>query len=81
MWTENRYAQGGFFARGEWLTLALERVMGHIRPSWQIAPPRHADAVSAELIRMFYERTLFSIVPLALAGRRQPVSNTQFNRE
>jgi hypothetical protein len=70
LWVESRHALGDFFARGEWLTLALRRLLHSLRPAWDITPARNLDRVSSELTQRFFERTLFSVAPMALAGRR-----------
>jgi alkylation response protein AidB-like acyl-CoA dehydrogenase len=71
IWTESRHALGDFFAGGEWLSLALSRLLHSLRPAWDIAPARNLNRVGLELKERFVSRTLFSIVPLGLAGRRQ----------
>jgi hypothetical protein len=69
LWAESRHVLGEFFARGEWLEPALGRLLGLLKPDWDIAPARYGEAVWAELVERFHNRTLFSVVPLRLAGR------------
>jgi len=66
LWVESRHVLGDFFARGEWLELALDRLLGLLRPKWAIAPSRYSDAVWTELVQRFNKRTLFCVVPLQL---------------
>jgi alkylation response protein AidB-like acyl-CoA dehydrogenase len=65
MWQGSRHLLGEFFARGEWLVLALARLL----PGRSAAPPDSCyDAVAAELVRRLEQRQLYSIVALPLAG-------------
>ena len=66
MWLANRERLGGFFGRGRWLCLALDRVcVGfHRRP--QPAPEGWLDDVATEACDRLRNDRLFSIVPAAL---------------
>jgi alkylation response protein AidB-like acyl-CoA dehydrogenase len=69
LWVESRRSLDPFFARGEWLQLALRRLRQSLRPGWNIIPPPGREAVSTELRRRFRDGILFSVVPLTLAQR------------
>jgi hypothetical protein len=69
LWVESRRALGDFFANGDWLALALRRLLGGLKPKWDIFPAPRFDAVWTEMVERFQNRTLFSVVPLRLAGR------------
>jgi alkylation response protein AidB-like acyl-CoA dehydrogenase len=71
LWAESRSSIGGFFARGEWLHAALLRLLGFLRPRWDLTPLPALEAVSAELTERFHSRRLLSVVPLTLAGGRE----------
>jgi len=76
MWQYNRHHLGEFFARGEWLALCLWRLMGTFRPA-KTLPPRLADgAIAQELMRLYDESRMFSIVPFQLAQSTQPETTT-----
>ncbi|MET0649586.1 MAG: AMP-binding protein [Pyrinomonadaceae bacterium] len=69
LWLHNRAALDDFFARGEWLALALQRLLRRegeedVRDPETIA---YEQNVLEELRRRHEARTLFSIVPLQLA--------------
>ena len=67
-WLFNRESLGEFFARGEWLVLALDRLMTALAPPRSPIPTAFTDRVASELFRLHREDRLFSIVPLKLAG-------------
>jgi len=68
MWLFNRESLGEFFARGEWLVLALDRLMTALVPPRGPIPTAFTDRVANELFRLHREDRLFSIIPLKLAG-------------
>lgn len=73
MWVYNRQILGDFFASGEWLVLCLNRLMLTLRPSplgagTPSAPLQvYYENVAQELLRLYSENKLFSIVPFQLA--------------
>src|SRR5215213_6057656 len=68
MWLHNRESFGDYFARGEWLALALERIHqrlgGHDN---QGIEARYEVGAAAELERLHAEQRLFSFLPFQLA--------------
>jgi alkylation response protein AidB-like acyl-CoA dehydrogenase len=67
-WLYNRQSLGDFFAQGEWLVLALHRLL---RP-WRKDLPYsisdiYSENVAQELLKLHQEDKLFSIVPFQLA--------------
>jgi hypothetical protein len=71
MWLHNRNHLGDFFANGEWLALSLRKLMLTFRPA-KALPGRIDDrAVTQELIRLYNQDKMFSIVPFQLAKSTQ----------
>jgi hypothetical protein len=70
-WLHNRNHLGDFFANGEWLALSLRKLMLTFRPA-KALPGRIDDrAVTQELIRLYNQDKMFSIVPFQLAKSTQ----------
>ncbi|AFZ59873.1 acyl-CoA dehydrogenase family protein [Anabaena cylindrica FACHB-243] len=70
-WLHNRNHLGKFFANGEWLALSLRKLMLAFR-SAKALPGRIDDgAVTQELIRLYNQNKMFSIVPFQLANSTQ----------
>jgi alkylation response protein AidB-like acyl-CoA dehydrogenase len=67
LWVYNRRLLGDYFARGEWLALALDKLLTNFRP--RTIPLRHPyrENMARELLRLHDEDRLFSVVPLQLA--------------
>jgi alkylation response protein AidB-like acyl-CoA dehydrogenase len=67
-WIYNRKHLGDFFAKGEWLVLSLHRLLRSFRP-WQslTISPVYAENVAQELVKLYNEDKMFSIVPFQLA--------------
>lgn len=75
-WLHNRNHLGDFFANGEWLALSLRKLMLTFRPA-KALPGRIDDgAVTQELIRLYGEDRMFSIVPFQLAKSEQQEATT-----
>jgi len=68
-WLHNRQAFAPFFARGEWLALALERLLYSLGGRRAAPQGNYAEGAAEELSELFREDKLFSIVPLQLAGQ------------
>jgi hypothetical protein len=67
IWLYNRQRLGDFFAQGAWLALCLHRLLMTVQP-WREPPAAvRIEPIAAELIRLYNEERLFSIVPLQLA--------------
>jgi alkylation response protein AidB-like acyl-CoA dehydrogenase len=78
LWLHNHEALGDFFGRGEWLALALQRLLcregeENVRDTETVA---YEQNVLEELQRRHEARMLFSIVPLQLA-QRTPTDGSQ----
>jgi alkylation response protein AidB-like acyl-CoA dehydrogenase len=68
MWVYNRKHLGDFFAKGEWLVLSLHRLLKSFRP-WQnlVISQAYSENVAQELVKLYTEDKMFSIVPFQLA--------------
>lgn len=68
MWIYNRKHLGEFFAKGEWLVLSLHRLLRSFRP-WEnlTISPAYVENVAQELVKLYNEDKMFSIVPFQLA--------------
>ncbi|NEP84143.1 MAG: acyl-CoA dehydrogenase, partial [Okeania sp. SIO3B3] len=66
MWIYNREILGEFFASGEWLVLCLNRLLqpfGHSQKVDQL----YWEKVTQEMLKLYDENKVFSIVPFQLA--------------
>ena len=66
-WIYNRQILGEFFARGEWLVLALHRLLRTMRPLPYFIDRVYVDHLAQELLKLYQENKLFSLVPFQLA--------------
>ncbi|MEA5550494.1 acyl-CoA dehydrogenase family protein [Anabaena cylindrica UHCC 0172] len=70
-WLHNRNHLGYFFANGEWLALSLRKLLLTFRPA-KALPGRIDDgAVTQQLIDLYTQNQMFSIVPFQLANSTQ----------
>jgi alkylation response protein AidB-like acyl-CoA dehydrogenase len=76
LWLYNRATLGDFFASGEWLVLALDRLLAVLRPRRDPLPPSFVTAVAGEAVRLFEHDKAFSIVPFQLNGTNSTVNST-----
>lgn len=67
IWLYNRKGLGEFFAKGEWLVLCLQRLMKGLAPSLDSLPQAHTENVAEEIMKLYRQDKLFSIVPFQLA--------------
>jgi alkylation response protein AidB-like acyl-CoA dehydrogenase len=67
MWLYNRTHLGDFFAQGEWLALCLHKLMATLQPWRELPACVHIEPMARELVRLYNEDRLFSIVPFQLA--------------
>ncbi|MDJ0660875.1 MAG: acyl-CoA dehydrogenase [Crocosphaera sp.] len=67
MWLYNRTILGDFFARGEWLVLSLHRLLRTMRPLPYSISDEYVENTAQELLKLYKEDKLFSIVPFQLA--------------
>ncbi|WP_413172721.1 acyl-CoA dehydrogenase [Anabaena azotica] len=75
-WIYNRNHLGEFFANGEWLALSLRKLMLNCRPA-KALPGRIDDGgVVQEMIRLYNEDRMFSIVPFQLAKSQPQETST-----
>jgi alkylation response protein AidB-like acyl-CoA dehydrogenase len=74
MWLYNRKNLGDFFAKGEWLVLSLHRLLRTLRPLPYFISEAYVENVAQELLKLYREDKLFSIVPFQLA---RALSKTQ----
>jgi alkylation response protein AidB-like acyl-CoA dehydrogenase len=69
-WVHNRRDLGEFFARGEWLVVALDRLLRRFHPVRPPLPPTYRQAVADHLLHLHTTDQQFSLVPLQLAASR-----------
>ena len=67
IWLHNRKTLGEFFAKGEWLVLCLTRLIEKLQPSLESAPESLWENVGNQLVKLYTENQMFSIVPFKLA--------------
>jgi alkylation response protein AidB-like acyl-CoA dehydrogenase len=67
MWLYNRRRLSEFFAKGEWLVLCLHRLVRTFQPMREPLSCVHVENIAQELIRLYEDHRLFSIVPFRLA--------------
>ncbi|MBE9125799.1 MULTISPECIES: acyl-CoA dehydrogenase [unclassified Coleofasciculus] len=67
MWIYNRKVLGDFFAKGEWLVLSLHRLLSPWRTLPEVVSPAYIENVAQQLIKLYQENKMFSIVPFQLA--------------
>jgi hypothetical protein len=70
MWLYNRKVLGDFFAKGEWLVLSLHRLLRSIRPMPYFISEAYLENVALEMLKLYREDKMFSIVPFQLAQSR-----------
>jgi alkylation response protein AidB-like acyl-CoA dehydrogenase len=66
-WLYNRTHLGDFFAKGEWLVLSLHRLLRSLRPMPYLISEAYLENVAQELLKLYREDKLFSLVPFQLA--------------
>ncbi|AFZ47358.1 acyl-CoA dehydrogenase domain-containing protein [Cyanobacterium stanieri PCC 7202] len=67
MWLYNRENLGEFFAKGEWLVLALNRLLYAIRSIPYNIYEEYENNLSKEMVTLYKTEKVFSIVPFQLA--------------
>jgi alkylation response protein AidB-like acyl-CoA dehydrogenase len=72
VWLYNRDRLGDFFARGEWLALALDRLLRPFQPQRPAPSPAWIAAAAQEAVRLYEQKQAFSLVPFQLAGKPTP---------
>lgn len=81
MWLYNRLLLSDFFARGEWLVLALDRLLATFQPMRAALPPTLVAAATAEMVRLYEQDLAFSIVPFQFSGQANQATDKQVVRE
>jgi len=71
VWIHNRTILGDFFARGEWLVLCLTRLLEKLQPSLESAPEEFWDRAGDQLVKLYTDHQMFSIVPFQLADAKK----------
>jgi alkylation response protein AidB-like acyl-CoA dehydrogenase len=66
-WIYNRTLLGDFFAKGEWLVLSLHRLLRTLRPLPYFISEEYVENVAQEMLKLYQEDKMFSIVPFQLA--------------
>jgi alkylation response protein AidB-like acyl-CoA dehydrogenase len=67
IWWHNRSEIGGFFASGEWLALALDRLLREMRAGIYSCPHHFVAKTADALNALYLKDKLFSIMPIQLA--------------
>ncbi|MBD2057920.1 acyl-CoA dehydrogenase [Oculatella sp. FACHB-28] len=67
MWLHNRKTLGEFFANGRWLALSLRRLLVAVNPALDLPPRLDDEPLAQELLRLYGQDRMFSIVPFQLA--------------
>ncbi|MEG3438241.1 acyl-CoA dehydrogenase family protein [Pannus brasiliensis CCIBt3594] len=80
-WLYNRSILGDFFARGEWLVLALHRLLRTLRPMPYTISEEYVEKVALELLKLYRENRHFSIVPFQLAPSKTTEDNIHAGSE
>jgi hypothetical protein len=74
IWIYNWERFGDFFARGEWLVLSLGRLMKAFDSPTTVRPRPYTANIALELLRLYRENRMFSLIPLKLAATSNPSS-------
>ncbi|MGB3511943.1 MAG: acyl-CoA dehydrogenase [Microcoleaceae cyanobacterium] len=80
MWIYNREVLGEFFAGGEWLVLSLNRLLKPFGHSEKV-DQSYWEKVTEEMLKLFNQNKLFSIVPFQLAQTQKQENQTNANPE
>ncbi len=67
MWLYNRQNLGDFFAQGEWLVLALHRLLRTFKPLPYTISELYESNLTQEMVKLYQDEKMFSIVPFQLA--------------
>ncbi|HBQ99660.1 acyl-CoA dehydrogenase family protein [Roseofilum sp. Belize Diploria] len=66
MWVYNRENLDEFFAEGKWLILSLNRLLAPFGRSHPVPAP-YMETVAQQLVKLYEQKQMFSIVPFQLA--------------
>jgi alkylation response protein AidB-like acyl-CoA dehydrogenase len=67
MWLYNRHHLEEFFAQGEWLVLALHRLLRTLKPLPYSISEEYEHNLTQFMVKLYQEEKMFSIVPFQLA--------------
>jgi alkylation response protein AidB-like acyl-CoA dehydrogenase len=81
MWVHNRTILGDFFAKGEWLVLCLHKLLRTLRPLPYFISEAYIESVAQELLILYSQDKLFSIVPFQLAQSKTQEDEINANSE
>jgi alkylation response protein AidB-like acyl-CoA dehydrogenase len=76
MWLYNRETLGDFFKKGEWLVLSLHRLLRSLRPLPYFISEAYLENLAQEMVKLYREEKMFSIVPFQLAQTQTQEDNT-----
>lgn len=66
MWLHNREHLDEFFARGEWLVVALNRLLKHLQVFEYTVPDSFIESVANQLVKLTESNQLYSMLPFQL---------------
>jgi alkylation response protein AidB-like acyl-CoA dehydrogenase len=67
MWLYNRQNLDEFFAQGEWLVLAIHRLLRTMKPLPYSISEEYENNLTQFMVKLYQEEKMFSIVPFQLA--------------
>jgi hypothetical protein len=68
MWLYNRTLLSDFFAKGEWLVMALDRLLAPFQPLRPALSLTFVAATTDEIVKLYEQDRAFSIVPFQFAS-------------
>jgi len=71
MWLYNRTLLSDFFAKGEWLVMALDRLLAPFQPLRPALTLTFVTATTDELVQLYEQDRAFSIVPFQFASEQK----------
>jgi hypothetical protein len=69
MWTQNVGLGSESYRTGEWLVIALERIIRQFRPDREMDEMPYVEETAAAMLEAYRANRLYSILPIQLAGR------------
>lgn len=74
-WLYNRTDLGKFFAQGEWVVLALHRLLRTLRPMPYFISEAYVENLTQYMLKLYQEEQQFSLVPIQLAKVKEDKIN------
>lgn len=71
IWLYNRTLLSDFLAKGEWLVMALDRLLAPFQPLRPALPLTFVAAATDELVQLYEQDRAFSIVPFQFASEQK----------